>query len=278
VKEKLTTFIKMFYSNKTLLRARKASFFTAFLLLVVNAMLVTVPTVAGLVQGLERGEEFDDIHAAFREAYVDRLDCRIADRELTCDDLQKTTYGAYAFIHVEDVPETLEDIEESSVILGRRHAVIIHVDETDGSQRILQGSYTLHGDLDFSRVQEGAVEADDERVYQDTVTDFFLDNLYYANIAEGMLFLYPAQFFQTALYVLLVSPFFLITNFRAPVRKIDYATALKITIFAMTGPALLAAVLGWPLAGWASLMFTIVYLLRIIAVYYRVNNLEEPLI
>ncbi len=278
MKEKLTTFIKMFYSNKTLLRARKASFFTAFLLLVVNAMLVTVPTVAGLVQGLERGEEFDDIHAAFREAYVDRLDCRIADRELTCDDLQKTTYGAYAFIHVEDVPETLEDIEESSVILGRRHAVIIHVDETDGSQRILQGSYTLHGDLDFSRVQEGAVEADDERVYQDTVTDFFLDNLYYANIAEGMLFLYPAQFFQTALYVLLVSPFFLITNFRAPVRKIDYATALKITIFAMTGPALLAAVLGWPLAGWASLMFTIVYLLRIIAVYYRVNNLEEPLI
>jgi len=278
VKEKLTTFIKMFYSNKTLLRARKASFFPAFLLLIVNAMLVTIPTVAGLVQGLERGDDFDDLHHAFREAYRDRLDCRIEERELTCTELTRTRYGAYDFIHVEDMPETLEDIDESSVILGPSYAAIIQVDETDDSRKILRGSYTLHGDLDFSRVQEGAEEAEDDQVYQDTVTDFFLDNLYYANIAEGMLFLYPAQFFQTAVYVLLVSPFFLITNYRSPVKKIDFATALKLTIFAMTGPALLAAVLGWPLAGWASLMFTIVYLLRIIAVYYRVNNLEEPLI
>ncbi len=278
MKEKLTTFIKMFYSNKTLLRARKASFFPAFLLLIVNAMLVTVPTIAGLVQGLERGEDFDNIHRAFRDAYQDRLDCRIEDRELTCSELIRTRYGDYDFIHVEEVPDNIEDFEASSVILGRTRAVIIQVDEDDGSRKILQGSYALHGDLDFSRVQEGAEEAEDEQVYQDTVTGFFLDNLYYVNIAEGMLFLYPAQFFQTAVYVLLVSPFFLITNYRSPVKKIDFTTALKLTIFAMTGPALLTAVLGWPLAGWASLLFTIVYLLRIIAVYYRVNNLEEPLI
>ncbi|MFP4078873.1 MAG: DUF1189 family protein [Candidatus Izemoplasmataceae bacterium] len=268
MKDKLLLFAKMLYSNKALLKTAKAGVLVTAMMLFINVSLVSAPNYVGYMRGVGSIDELHAIEEAFEAMYDDELDCSVeGDGTMQCDAEGENTYGDYAFRFQETVDA--EDIDENTIVFTPEKAVIVH--HEDG-RTVVDGDYSLLEDFDFSEIKTLAEDRDDPEAYYANNTDFFLKNLYYSDLNDTVGMIYTVQFAQTFLYVFFVSLMFMMLNFRASIKKITYKASLRITIFAMTGPALLSAVLGLRISTWAYVLFTILYLSRVIVLYYRLHR------
>lgn len=273
MKNKLFTFIKMFYDNKTLLRAWKAGVLLTALVLFINVSLVSAPNYVGYMNGVDSVNQLHGVEEAFEGMYEDNLDCRVEDTKMQCDDLDEArTYGDYTVRFTDSYD--LESVDESSIILTPDQAAVVH--HEDG-RTVVEGDYTLLSDFDFSTVKGDAGDADSKEAFYEDNTTFFLKNLYYSQLEETVGMVYTVQFGQTLMYVLFVSLMIMTVNFKASIKKITYNASLRVTIFAMTGPALLSALLGLWISSWAYMLFTILYLARIIVLFYQINRSDHTI-
>lgn len=270
----------MLYNHKLVLKAYRAPILLTLLLLLVNIVLVGIPAFFGVIDGADEPEDLKNVHAAFVELYEDDIDCRIEEYEMVCDEAYEKTHAAYRFVYAEETPDA-NDIEESTIYFTPSGSTVVYVDDDqDASRRLyaVGGNFLLIGNLDFSAVQEEAEGRDDPEAFYNAFTDNYLYNLYYADIMQNVVLLYSAQFLQVSLYALFVAALFLLLNYRMDEKRITFASAFKLTVFAMTGPALLSAMLGYFIFGWANLVFIIVYLIRVVMVYYRVYTTDQSLL
>jgi len=279
MKDRLLLFVKMLYDHKLVLKAYKAPLMLTLLLLFANIMLVGAPAFFGLLDGADRPEDLQDVHAAFVELYEDDVDCRIEEYEMVCAEDYDKTYGAYRFLYVESVPDAGE-IETSTIYFTPGGSTVVQVEEDNDLKTLtaVGGNYLLIGNLDFTRVESQAEERDDKESFYNSFTDNYLQNLYFADTMQSVVTLYSAQFFQVILYAMFVAAMYLLLNYRAPEKRITFASAFKLTVFAMTGPALLSAMLGYFIYGWANLLFIILYLIRVVVVYYHAYTTEKALL
>jgi len=279
MKEKFLTFGRMLISNDAVLKAVKVPMLLTFLVFIVNVFLISAAPFFGLIQTMGHPNDLENAHAAFAEIYDNEIDCRIDQGLLSCDTDYDMNVAGYRFFYTERLPE-LSEIDVSSIILADERAAVVHVPATpDDNQEkhIVSGDYRLIDTLDFSEVRNAAEAANDKETYYADMTDMILNNLYFANIGQSILFIYTAQFMQMLIYIIFISLMFMLANFKAPVKKITYASSIRLTVFAMTGPALLSALLGWFMAGWASFLFIVVYMIRVVMVYFKVNASDTPL-
>lgn len=268
MKDKLFTFIKMFYDNKTLLRAWKAGVLLTALVLFINVSLVSAPNYVGYMNGVDSINQLHGVDEAFEGMYEDRLDCKVEDTKMQCEGLdQARTYGDYTVRFTDSYDLQAED--ESSIILTPDQAAIVYHDD---GRTVVEGDYSLLSDFDFSTVKSDAEDAESVEGFYEDNTNFFLKNLYYSELEETVGMVYTVQFGQTLMYVIFVSLMIMTVNFKASIKKITYNASLRITIFAMTGPALLSAVLGLWISSWAYMLFTVLYLARIIVLFYQINR------
>ncbi len=275
MKKRLTIFVRSFYFNTEVLKAYKLTGLLTFILLIVNIMLVSVPPVVGTLDSTPNYDDFPGINEAFHDIYERQLPCTIDDQTFHCDeDIDAFQAGNYTFDIVEGVSEDL-DVDESKIYFSENEAAIVYVE--GDTQTILSATYATQPPLDFEQVYARAQEASDPLTHYDTQTQSFVNNLYFSNVGSTMLVIYPAQFAQMGMYVLLVGFMIMISNYKAKFKKITVPSALKITIAAMTGPALVTALLGLLIPQWSILIFTIAYLVRIIAIYFQINATETPL-
>ena len=284
MKQKLETFVKMLYSNNAILKARKASYLLTFLMFVINIGLISVPNYAGIYQGVEQIDNIHNINDAFSELYEDELSCRIDDAALmTCDEEGPTEYGDYVFRFVDELDADQideDDIARSSILFSPREAAVVYVEDAGTADErifLVSGTYHLFRDFDFSEVRSNAQDSDDPDAYYERTTDMFLESLYYSGFGDSVLIVYTTQFAQMLIYTFFVSLMLLVLNYRAKFKKLTYPASLKITVFSATGPALLTAALGLYITAWASMLFIVLYLVRVILIYYRVNRVEETL-
>jgi len=275
MKNKLTVFVRSFYFNSDVLKAYKIGGFLAFILFLVNIMLISFPPVRGAITSTPDYEDFPGINEAFHDIYEREIPCVLDDFSLTCDgEVDSFQAGAYRFEIVDEMRDDL-DVSENTIYLGETEAAIIYVDEDD-NRTILSSNYATQPTLDFSTVMQRAEDSDDMTAYYDRQTQSFMNNLYFSEVASTMLIIYPAQLAQIGLYVLLVGFMLLISNYKAKMKKLTVGSALKITVSAMTGPALVAALLGIFIPQWAVLIFTIAYLVRIVALYFEISASDQP--
>ncbi len=273
--KKLQTFGKALYSNTELLKLSKMPLLLLALMLFVNVSLVSSPNIIGYMDGLSVIERLEGVDDAFEEMYETELGCAIDEEaKMQCDGEFQAMYGDYHFQY--QTALDTDGIEESTILFTPDQAVVIYQGETT---EVLDGDYSLLQGFDFSAMKANAQSSDNgAATYYEDNTNFFLKNLYYSDLSQHIGLVYTVQFAQTLLYVVLVSLMVLMVNFRASVKKITYQAALRVTILAMTGPALLAALLGLWIPGWAYLIFTMIYLIRIIVIYYSLNRRSETLV
>jgi maltodextrin utilization protein YvdJ len=271
---KIKTFGKAFYDNSALFKLTKIPLFLLALMLFVNVSLVSAPNFIGYMEGISVVDSLDGIDEAFVEMYESELECKVNDaNQMECNGTPQSMYGDYHFRFQNTLD--VSGINESTIIFTPDKAVIIY---QGNSTAVLDGDYSLMQGFDFSTVKDESQNLQSmDAFYQDN-TDFFLEYLYYSDLGQNIGIVYAVQFAQTFLYVVIVSLLIQMVNFKASIKKVTYQAALRITILAMTGPALLAALLGLWFAGWAYLIFTLIYLIRIIVIYYSINRRSETLV
>ncbi len=239
-------FGKILYSNKAILKFKGISIFVIFILFFINTALITSPLFMNRanINAEELLGKFDGLEDAFVEIYDLGLDCDITEYAScglpeSANDYEIVIEGEPTtdrFIWFTDVLAIQERPEETALI---------------GSYDFLEG-FTLNP-TDYKANTEGIVYA----MSASTVgRDYFI--------------LYTGQFIQNAIYLMAIAAMMMIANYRQAKRKVTYTEAVKVSVMAMLGPALVAAVLGTFLAAFATLIFMATYAIRMMYVYYGI--------
>ncbi|MEC9484503.1 MAG: hypothetical protein UMR38_01340 [Candidatus Izemoplasma sp.] len=267
--DKLKLFFRMMFSNKAILKANQFNIVIVFLLLFVNVSLITVPNYYGLADGVRIINRLDGIYETFDTMIDDDLPCEVRNEAMVCDESNLNDYyGDYRLQYRGELDT--DNVTESIIYFGEDYLAIIYVDESDTAY-ILSGDYRLLDEFDFRNVNFADADMS-EADYTEYITDVFLQNVYYSNFSQQVYMVYTTQFAQTAIYVIILSIMLMILNYKAAIKKISYLAAIKIVIVAMTGPALLTALLGLFIMGYAGIIFILAYGLRMMFIYYRINN------
>lgn len=261
----MKSFVKMFFSNDEVLKARKFNIFVIILLFFINVSLISVPNFMGRMESVNTIDHLYLIEEAFSDLYDLELDCQIENQEMNCDIEDNINVQGYDVIYSEEY--NLDGIDSSVIYFSKTEVAIIYVDETDTAYNLL-GNYRLLDGLDFSTIS--SEDAEDEEV-----TDNILSAIYFSTLDQYMSLIYVGQFIQTFIYISVVSSMFMLMNFKAKVKKLKYINSLKIIISSMTGPALLVALVALIEPGIASLLFFIIYAIRAMLIYYKMNFSDQ---
>lgn len=268
---KIKLFFRMLFDNNALLKSNQFPLILVLLLFFVNVSLISVPNFYGLADSVRIINHMDGIYETLEEMYVEEMPCRVTEAKMVCnEDTLKDQYGNYKIQYGGELDTDV--IEESMIFLGEDYMAIIYVDASDTAY-IMSGDYALLETYDFTNIYPNESEMNDAD-YTEYVSDLFLQNIYYSNIGEQIYIVYTTQFAQTAIYVIILSIMLLILNYKAAIKKISYTASVKMVIVAMTGPALLTALLGGFILGYAGLVFIIAYGLRMMFMYYKINSHE----
>lgn len=262
--------IKLLWDNQSLIGAVKLNLIFVLIILLVNVSLVSIPNYFGVLNGIRTIEYLEDINEPFKALYEQEIPCRVdASYTLNCDAPIDGEYGSYQVLYQDEI--STENITESTIIFGSKNIFILYIDQENMVYE-LAGDYRLLEAFDFSKIKDQAHNFDTQDAHYENVTDIFLSNVYFSSLGERVFLIFSTQFAQIALYVVLISIMFMILNYRSKLPKISYLAAVKITILAMLGPALLAAIVGVFLNIWGSILFTILYAIRMMFVYYAVHK------
>lgn len=268
--------IKMLWDNKQLIEARKLGFILTFLLLIVNVSMISIPNFFGLLNGLRDIDNLVGIETTFRAMYDDALPCTVSETfTMECQGNVDGTYGNYKILYQEEI--VTENINEPTIFFGYRNFTMIYINESNKAY-IVAGDYRLLSGFSFAEVNQMEHEFDTLEDYQDRVTDVFISGIYNSTIGEKVFLIFSSQFAQIVIYIVIISFMFMILNFRSKIRKITFPASLKIVIVSMTGPALLTAIIGIFLRGWASVLFTILFAIRVMFIYYEIHRAKETII
>lgn len=268
--------IKMLWDNKQLIQARHLGYILTFLLLIVNVSMISIPNFFGLLNGLREIDNMAGIEVAFREMYDDELPCSVSETfTMECEGTIEGTYGNYQVVYQEEV--NTDNINQPTIFFGYRSFTMIYITE-NSKAFIVAGDYRLLSGFSFAEINTIDHEFDSLQEYQDRVTDVFISAIYNSTIGEKVFLIFSSQFAQVIIYIVIISFMFMIVNFRSKIRKITFSASLKIIIASMTGPALLTAIIGIFLRGWASVLFTILFAIRIMFVYYEIHRAKETIL
>ncbi len=268
---KIKLFFRMLFDNNALLKSNQFPLILVLLLFFVNVSLISVPNFYGLADSVRIINHMDGIYETLEEMYVEEMPCRVTEAMMVCnEDTLEDQYGNYKIQYGGELDTDI--VEESMIYLGENYMAIIYVDASDTAY-IMSGDYALLETFDFTNIYPNESEMSDAD-YTEYVSDLFLQNIYYSNIGEQIYIVYTTQFAQTAIYVMILSIMLLILNYKAAIKKISYTASVKMVIVAMTGPALLTALLGGFILGYAGLVFIIAYGLRMMFMYYKINSHE----
>ena len=279
--EKLKLSIKMLWSNASLIEARKIPLWIIVIIFVINVSLVSVPNYFGLLQGIRTISDLEQIEETFELMYEMELPCVVnVESQMVCDSITDIQVGEYRIV-VQNVINA-QGTNESTIFFGRNQFAIVYVakaqDETQQDVAyILSGDYRLLAGFDFSKAKTAEHSFEQRSQYYEYATDIFLTNIYYSGLGDQTFMIFASQFSQMIIYLIVISILFMLLNYRTKFRKVTYLAATKIIILSMVGPALLTAVLGVFITAWASMLFILLYGVRIMFVYYRINRTQESL-
>lgn len=273
-------FPKILYSNRELLKTNTWSIGKMIIIFILNISLICAPFFMSRTKTneLDVREYMPGIDQALKEIYQLELPCQVINKTFTCQSTDSqiiplTGYELYLF------PTTLESINttKSRIIFYEKMISFHYVDNDDERNNYnLDSSYRLLEGMDFAKVNRvdlnlESYHEDDFYVY---VNDVLIKAVLSGNLPSDLSTIYLAQFVQTILYVLIMSLMLMAVNLRRQIKKLYYFSALKYTIFGITGPALIAAVIGLFSTLLGTILWSAIYVVRIILLYTKINNTD----
>jgi hypothetical protein len=267
---KVKLFFRMLFDNNALLKSNQFPLLLVLLLFLINVSLISVPNFYGLADSVRIINRLDGIYETLEEMYTEEMPCEVREEQMVCEETNlQESYGNYKIQYLGELDT--EQVEESLIYLGKDYMAILYVEGE--TAYIMSGDYRLLEGFSFADVYPNESDLSEED-YPEYISDLFLQNIYYSNVGEQIYLVYTTQFAQTAIYVIMLSIMMLIVNYKAMVKKITYTASIKIVIVGMTGPALLTAILGGFILGYAGLVFILAYGLRMMFMYYKINKHE----
>jgi len=266
--DKIKSFFKSFFSNNEVLKAGQFSFIVVALVFVINVSLISVPNFVGRMNSVENIDNLIGIEEALSEMYDDQFDCQIIDEMMDCNILNGTIYNGYEISFVDEIIP--DDIDSSVIQFTEEYMAIVYVDDNDMTFSI-SGDYSLIRNFDFSEVSTADFGDLTKTEYYFETNDNLLTNVYHSSLNQQLALIYMSQFMQVFIYLIVVTLIFMLVNFKADVKKVTFQNANKIIVVAMTGPALLVAIFGVFLPAWASIAFFLIFAIRVMFIYYKLN-------
>lgn len=264
----MKSFVKMFFSNTEVLESTKFKIIVIALIFLINVSLISTPNFFGKMESINSITDLSNIEEAFTEMYEDNLNCYIENTEMICDIDDGLSYQGYDVIYTEEF--LLDDVDSSTIYFTKEAVAIYYVTDRDQVFSLV-GNYRLLDGFDFRTISSEDTGDLTQNEYYLQVTDSTLSAIYYSTLDQHLMLIYLGQFLQTVIYVFVVSSLFMLMNFKAKTRKLSYLNSFKIIITSMTGPALLVAIIALINPSLGSLLFFIIYAIRAMLIYYKIN-------
>ncbi len=254
----MRNWINILFKNDAIFNKLKAPFLILILVFFVNVMLVSAPMFNArvTVQVDELIERFPGLVDAFDELYALNLPCEFEDTIVCSEEIPPTTVGDYELV-INGTSEEANYIEFSEEWIRIAHT------EDESDQLIITGTYTFLDGLELNNVSES-------KSYE--MTETIVYGIITSGISSDFYLIFAGQFIQNLIYALAIGGMLLASNYRRTEGKIKYSGTLRITVFAMTGPALLTAIIGMFFLPIASVMFMTIYSLRMMFIYFKLMN------
>ena len=253
----LKEFSDILISNKAIIRHRKIRWYKTVVLFFFLTFIVSVPFFVGKFS--TTGEElllnFEGFHEDFYDLIQSR-NCEFKSGYFRCDDenqvIQKETYTIYL------LPDA-EINESQNVVIFYDDSFLISKTETNYQY----GLYTF-GDISFEELRENFTKY---QIVPKEWSGLFLRNMALSNLSFELIIIYLGLVVQYAVYILVVSMFMMLINTRQTGQHWKYGQVLTMLVLSMFSPALLMALLSLYMAGTASIVFPIIYVVRIVFLY-----------
>jgi len=269
-------FPKVLYSNEELLKTARWSPAVLVLLFFLNVSLIAAPffMARAKTKPADIYDYMPGIGAALSALYDLDLACAVEDGVFACTETYLVPLDAGMY-DVYVLPQTVAEIDDvSRIVFGRTAVAFFYEAPDDKDDYVLSGSYALLDGMDFDAIDREALgfgsmtDEEFDSYLNATVIGALLSSELPADLAT----LYLAQLVQTALYVLVMSLLLMAANIRRATKKIRYRTSFSYVVAAITGPALLACVVGlvWSVGG--TIVWSAAYAVRMILLYTKINN------
>ncbi len=273
-------FPKTLYSNDELLKTNQWSIIKMIFIFIINVSLICAPFFMSRTKTkpIDVLGYMPNIDLAFKDLYQLELSCDITNMELVCDTSNNTVVpltGYDLYILPEDL-QTIDDTK-SRIVMTDFHIGLYFVDSEDEKNNYsLESSYRLLEGMDFSKINPVDLDLEilEEEVFYEYITETILLAVLNGNLPSDLATIYLAQLVQTALYVFIMSFMLMAANLRRQVKKIYYSSSLKYTVFAITGPALIACIIGLFSTMLGTIVWSAIYAVRIILLYTKINNTD----
>gem|GEM_PF-2490766 len=271
-------FPKTFYSNIELLKTNRWRLSTILLLFLVNVSLISAPFFMARA-GTKPATVYSympNLEPALSALYDLQLECRIESASFVCDQPYDAvlTAGDYQIYITPDQDTVIAD--SSRFVFGETAAAFYYVAADDRDDYTLTGTYRLLEGMDFAAIDREALGFEDmtEAEFTAYINETVVGALLSADLVDVMATIYLTQLVQTTLYVLFMSFMLLAANLRRQQKKIRYGSSLRYVVVGITGPALLACIVGLFSTFAGTIVWSAAYAVRMIVFYMKINNLK----
>jgi hypothetical protein len=250
-------FSDILISNKAIIRHRKTRWYKTVILFFFLAFIVSVPFFVGKFS--TTGEELLLNYEGFHEDFYDLIqtqNCEFKSGYFTCDVenqiIEGDTYKVYLLPDSE-----IKDTE--NVIIFYDDSFLISKTSTNYQY----GLYTF-GDISFAELRENFTTY---QIDPKEWSGLYLRNMALSNLSFELIIIYMGLLVQYAVYILVVSMFMMFINTKQTGQRWKYGDILTMLVLSMFSPALLMAFLSLFMAGTASIVFPIIFVVRIVFLY-----------
>lgn len=253
----LKEFSDILISNKAIIRHRKIRWYKTAVLFLFLAFIVSVPFFVGKFSttGAELLLNFEGFHEDFYEL-IQTQNCEFTSGYFSCDIENQVVEGDTYKIHL--LPG-IEVKDTENVIVFYDDSFFISKSDTNYQY----GLYTF-GDISFEELRENFTTY---QIDPKEWSGLFLRNMALSNLSFELTIIYLGLLVQYAVYILVVSMFMMFINTKQTGQRWKYGEVLNMLVLAMFSPALLMAFLSLFMAGTASIVFPIIYVVRIVFLY-----------
>jgi hypothetical protein len=235
--------IATLYSNKAILSLKQMRGWLLFLVFIVNVLMLSAPLIRARAE--ITAPEILDRFVGLQEALLIAMpqsDC-VLGAPMVCAEPSVQTIQGYEI-------SFLAPVSSDTYVLFDATQVIIQTPDD-----FFIGGYEYASGVALSSVTSVAS----------------LHGLVYGFATSGAAFDFSliilGQLVQTFFYISMISLMLLISNYRARERKIRFSHALRMTVLAMVGPALLSGFIGLLEVSVAGIVFITMYSLRMMYLY-----------
>jgi hypothetical protein len=255
-------FSDVLISNKAVIKHRRIRWYKTLIIFLFSAFIVFIPFFVGKfgTTGEELLLNFEGFHEDFYEL-IQSQECEFKQGYFLCEQETSVIEGdSYKIFLLPDA----EIKETENVIVFYSDSFLISKTSTNYQY----GLFTF-GDISFEELRENFT------TYQIDPKEWsgvFLRNMALSNLSFELVIIYLGLMVQYAIYILVVSMFMMFINTKQSGQRWKYGEVLTMLVLAMLSPALLMAFLSLFMAGTASIIFPIIFVVRIVFLYGTMMN------